>query len=49
MVFHHFGFHFGHVLQRDATAVATANGGKGLGTARHPLNTADFGSFLLQA
>ena len=28
---------------------STANGGKVLGSVRHPLNTADFSSFLLQA
>jgi hypothetical protein len=49
VAFHHFGFHFWHVLQPDATAVVTANGGKVLGAVRHPPNTADFGAFLLQA
>jgi len=38
---------FGHALQRDTTAVIEANGGKVLGSVRHPLNTADFGSYLL--
>jgi branched-chain amino acid transport system substrate-binding protein len=42
-------FTFGQVLQRDTAAVVTANGGKVLGAVRHPLNTADFSSFLLQA
>jgi len=40
---------FGHALERDTAAVVTANGGKVLGQVRHPLNTADFSSFLLQA
>ena len=40
---------FGHDLERDATAVVTANGGRVLGSVRAPLNTADFSSFLLQA
>jgi branched-chain amino acid transport system substrate-binding protein len=40
---------FGHALERDTTAVVTANGGKVLGSVNVPLNTADFSSFLLQA
>ena len=40
---------FGHALERDTAAVVTANGGKVLGSVRHPLNTNDFSSFLLQA
>ena len=40
---------FGEALERDATAVILANGGKVLGDVKHPLNTADFSSFLLQA
>lgn len=40
---------FGHQLQADATNVVTAAGGKVVGAARHPLNTADFSSFLLRA
>jgi branched-chain amino acid transport system substrate-binding protein len=40
---------FGHALERDTIAVVNANGGKVLGTVRHPLNTSDFSSFLLQA
>ena len=40
---------FGHALERDTEAVVLANGGKVLGRVRHPLNTADFSSFLLQA
>jgi len=40
---------FGHALERDTSAVVTANGGKVLGGVKHPINTADFSSFLLQA
>ncbi|KAF0163610.1 MAG: branched-chain amino acid transport system substrate-binding protein [Rhodocyclaceae bacterium] len=40
---------FGHSLEKDATAVVLANGGKVLGGVRHPLNASDFSSFLLQA
>src|ERR1700731_141577 len=40
---------FGYALERDTSAVVTANGGKVLGDVKHPLNTADFSSFLLQA
>ena len=40
---------FGHALETDTAAVVKANGGKVLGQVRHPLNTSDFSSFLLQA
>jgi branched-chain amino acid transport system substrate-binding protein len=40
---------FGHALERDTTAVVTANGGKVLGSVNVPLNTQDFSSYLLQA
>ncbi len=40
---------FGHALERDVTAVVEANGGKVLGSVRHPINTSDFSSFLVQA
>ena len=40
---------FGAALERDTTAVIKANGGKILGSVKHPLNTSDFSSFLLQA
>src|SRR2546422_934295 len=40
---------FGHALERDTEAVVLKAGGKGLGKVRHPLNTQDFSSFLLQA
>src|SRR5215471_4090862 len=40
---------FGHALERDATAVIVKSGGKVIGTVKHPLNSSDFSSFLLQA
>jgi branched-chain amino acid transport system substrate-binding protein len=40
---------FGYALERDVTSVVKANGGEVLGGVRHPINTADFSSFLLQA
>jgi branched-chain amino acid transport system substrate-binding protein len=40
---------FGHALERDTASVVEANGGKVLGKVRHPINTNDFSSFLLQA
>jgi branched-chain amino acid transport system substrate-binding protein len=40
---------FGHALERDTATVVKENGGKVLGQVRHPLNTSDFSSYLLQA
>ena len=40
---------FGHALERDTAAVVSKNGGKVLGTVRHPFPGQDFSSFLLQA
>ena len=40
---------FGHALERDASTVITANGGKVLGSVRPPLATPDLSSFVLQA
>jgi branched-chain amino acid transport system substrate-binding protein len=40
---------FGHALQRDAARIIEAGGGRILGEVRHPLNSADFSGFLLQA
>ena len=40
---------FGQALERDTSAVVIAQGGKVAGSVRHPLNTSDFSSFLLQA
>lgn len=42
-------FALGHSLERDATAVVNANGGKVVGSVKHPTDTNDFASFLLQA
>jgi branched-chain amino acid transport system substrate-binding protein len=39
----------GQAIERDASAFIEANGGKVLGSVKHPLGTADFSSFLLQA
>ena len=40
---------FGMALERDAANVVKENGGKVLGDVRHPLNSSDFSSYLLQA
>jgi branched-chain amino acid transport system substrate-binding protein len=40
---------FGHSLEKDASSVVTANGGKVLGSVRLPLATPDVSSFVLQA
>ena len=40
---------FGIALEQNASDFVKAGGGKVLGSARHPLNTADFSSYLLQA
>jgi branched-chain amino acid transport system substrate-binding protein len=40
---------FGYSLETDATSAVAASGGKVLGGVRHPLNNADFSSYLLQA
>ena len=40
---------FGLALERDTAAVVKANGGQVLGQVRHPLNSSDFSSYLLQA
>jgi uncharacterized caspase-like protein len=40
---------FGHALERDIEAAATRAGARVAGRVRHPLNTQDFSSFLLQA
>ena len=42
-------YSLGHSLEADATSAVVASGGKVLGSARHPLNTADFSAYLLQA
>jgi branched-chain amino acid transport system substrate-binding protein len=40
---------FGHALERDASKMVVAAGGKVLGSVRHPFGTSDMSSFLLQA
>jgi branched-chain amino acid transport system substrate-binding protein len=40
---------YGHALERDATSVVLASGGKVIGSVRHPLNSPDFASYLVQA
>ncbi|MGQ0653295.1 MAG: ABC transporter substrate-binding protein [Betaproteobacteria bacterium] len=40
---------FGHSLESDTANVVNASGGKVVGSVRHPLNTADFASYLLRA
>ncbi|MDI4237021.1 ABC transporter substrate-binding protein [Bradyrhizobium sp. Arg237L] len=42
-------FALGHSLERDASAVVSANGGKVVGSVKHPTDSNDFASFLLQA
>lgn len=42
-------YSFGYSLQADTTAVVTANGGKVIGAIKHPFNTSDFSSYLVQA
>jgi branched-chain amino acid transport system substrate-binding protein len=42
-------FAVGAALQGDTTAVINAKGGKVLGGVRHPINSSDFASYLLQA
>jgi branched-chain amino acid transport system substrate-binding protein len=40
---------FGHQSEKDVTEVVNANGGKVLGSARHPLGASDFSSFMVTA
>ncbi|MFT4096679.1 MAG: ABC transporter substrate-binding protein [Rhodoblastus sp.] len=40
---------FGHALEADTAKYVKSKGGKVIGQVRHPLNTADFSSFVLQA
>jgi branched-chain amino acid transport system substrate-binding protein len=40
---------FGQALEKDTSAVVEKNGGKVLGSVRHPFPATDFSSFLLQA
>ena len=40
---------YGSAVLKDTSEVINAGGGKVLGSVRHPLNTGDFASFMLQA
>jgi branched-chain amino acid transport system substrate-binding protein len=40
---------YGNTVERETTEVVKAAGGNVLGSVKHPLNTSDFSSFLLQA
>lgn len=40
---------FGYALEGDTSKYVTSKGGRILGSVRHPLNSADFSSFILQA
>lgn len=40
---------FGHQFEADAQSIVQANGGRVLGSARHPFPSTDLSSFLLQA
>ena len=40
---------FGHSLEKDTTDILKAENAKVIGSVRHPLNTPDFSSFMLQA
>jgi len=40
---------FGAALEKDTSDVVKANGGKVLGSVKHPLSTTDYSSYLLQA
>ena len=40
---------FGQALSNDITAAVNKNGGKVLGTVKHPLNSSDFSSYMLTA
>lgn len=40
---------FGAALEADASKIVRENGGRVIGSVKHPLNASDFSSFLLQA
>ena len=42
-------YSFGHALERDAARFVEQAGGRVLGSVRHPINSTDFSSYLLQA
>ena len=49
LVLHNRRLRLGHDLEKQASEEVNAEGGKVLGSVRHPLGTNDFSSFLLQA
>lgn len=42
-------YSFGHALEKDASEFINGNGGKMLGSVRHPFNVSDMSSFMLTA
>jgi branched-chain amino acid transport system substrate-binding protein len=42
-------YNFGHALQTETSQLVEAAGGKVVGSVFHPVNTADFSSYILQA
>lgn len=42
-------YSFGHALEEDTAAAVTAAGGTVVGSVRHPPNSADYSSFVIQA
>jgi branched-chain amino acid transport system substrate-binding protein len=42
-------FAYGHALEKDTADIVKSVGGRVIGSVRHPTNSSDFGSFLLQA
>jgi len=42
-------YSFGHALEKDASALINAQGGKVVGSVRHPLNVSDMSNFMLTA
>jgi branched-chain amino acid transport system substrate-binding protein len=40
---------FGHAMEKDITKVVQSDGGKVVGTVRHPFPSSDFSSYILQA
>mgnify|MGYP003334974138 CR=1 FL=1 len=40
---------FGHSLEKDASDIIKSEGGKIIGSVKHPLNNLDFSSYMLQA
>lgn len=42
-------YSFGHALEKDASEFINSNGGKMLGSVRHPFNVSDMSSFMLTA